>query len=71
MTKLRRGSRPQAAARTIRAASVLLGLLPALLFAFACGPEIPDFPHPQSLAEAKTDAAARGVPILIDFYTPG
>ena len=69
MTELPRGSRPQAAARTTRAASVLLGLLCA--FAFACGPEAPDFPHPQSLAEAKTDAAARGVPILIDFYTPG
>jgi hypothetical protein len=48
-------------------AAVLLGLL----LAAACGPEAPDFPHPQSIEEAKADAAARGVPILIDFYTPG
>jgi hypothetical protein len=46
-------------------------LLFGLLFAFACGAEAPDFPHPQSLEEAKSDATARGVPILIDFYTPG
>ncbi len=69
MTKPPQAFRPRIAARTGRAASVLFGLLCAL--AFACGPEAPDFPHPQSLAEAKTDAAARGVPILIDFYTPG
>ena len=48
-------------------AAALLGLL----LAAACGPEAPDFPHPQSIEEAKADAAARGVPILIDFYTPG
>lgn len=66
MTPPSRGSRARAAARPAGAA-VLLGLLLAL----ACGPEPPDFPHPQTFDEARADAAARGVPILIDFYTPG
>jgi sorbitol-specific phosphotransferase system component IIBC len=67
VTRPPRPSRPEAAARGARTAALLFGLL----FAFACGAEAPDFPHPQSLEEAKSDAAARGVPILIDFYTPG
>jgi hypothetical protein len=46
-------------------------LLLGLLAGTGCGGDVPDFPHPQSLEEAQSDAAARGVPILIDFYTPG
>ena len=67
MTTTPRRSRANAVARTAGAAAVLLGLA----LAIACGAEPPDFPHPQSIEEAMADAAARGVPILIDFYTPG
>lgn len=67
MTKLPRRPRLRAVPRTARAAVVLFGLV----LAIACGAEAPDFPHPQSIEEAMADAAARGVPILIDFYTPG
>ena len=67
MTTIARRSRANAVARTARAAAVLFGLA----LAIACGAEPPDFPHPQSIEEAMADAAARGVPILIDFYTPG
>ena len=67
MTNLPQGPRSCAATRTARAAAVLFGLA----LAIACGAEPPDFPHPQSIEEAMADAAARGVPILIDFYTPG
>lgn len=67
MTKLPQGPPSRAAARTARAAAVFFGLV----LAISCGAEPPDFPHPQSIEEAMADAAARGVPILIDFYTPG
>ncbi len=67
MTKLTRGPQARGATRAARAAAVLFGLA----LAISCGGEVPDFPHPQSMEEAKADAAARGVPILIDFYTPG
>lgn len=67
MTRSPRPFRPSCAARTAGAGVLLLGLL----LTAACGGEVPDFPHPQSMEEAKADAAARGVPILIDFYTPG
>ena len=67
MTKLPRRPQVRALPRTARTVAVLLGLA----LAISCGAEAPDFPHPQSIEEAMADAAARGVPILIDFYTPG
>jgi len=55
-----------------RASLPALALLAgSVLFALSCGGEAIDFPHPRTLEEARADAAARGVPILIDFYTPG
>ncbi len=53
--------------KTFTAGALAALAVAALAFAAGCGGDA--FDHPGTLAEAKADAARRGVPILLDFST--